>query len=45
MGCTPRLIKGSRGVFDIHKDGELIYSKHQSDDQFPEHDQIIQALR
>jgi predicted Rdx family selenoprotein len=45
VGYTPKLIKGSGGVFDIRKDGELIYSKHQSNDQFPEHEQIINALR
>ncbi|MDG2186513.1 MAG: Rdx family protein [Mariniblastus sp.] len=45
IGFTPQLIKGSRGVFDIHKDGKLVYSKHEALNQFPQHDQIIEALR
>lgn len=37
------LIKGGGGVFDVRKDGELIYSKHRSGD-FPGEDLILSKL-
>ena len=40
----PRLIKGDNGVFDVKRDGQLIYSKHQTD-RFPETDEILEQLR
>lgn len=27
MGITPELIEGSGGIFDVHADGELVFSK------------------
>lgn len=37
------LIEGSRGIFDVKKDGKLIYSKHETG-RFPEHDEICGML-
>ena len=43
FGITSELIKGSGGVFDVHVDGELIFSKGQ-EDRFPENEEIVQKL-
>ncbi|PIE63543.1 MAG: hypothetical protein CSA26_12505 [Desulfobacterales bacterium] len=40
---VPKLIPGAGGVYDITRDGKLIYSKHQSG-WFPENQDIIDAL-
>jgi len=37
------LIEGSGGVFDVTRDGELIYSKHQTG-QFPDEDALIASI-
>ncbi len=37
------LVEGRGGIFDVHLDGELIYSKHETG-QFPEHDEILAKL-
>ena len=37
------LIEGGGGIFDVKKDGELIYSKHETG-RFPEHDEITDML-
>jgi len=38
------LIAGSRGQFDVVSDSELVFSK-QKEQRFPEHDEVIGALR
>lgn len=38
------LIEGSRGIFDVKVDGELIFSKHEVD-RFPENEEILATLR
>jgi len=40
-----KLIEGSGGVFDVVVDGDLIYSKHEQDDRFPENEEILELLR
>ena len=37
------LIEGSKGVFDVVVDGELIWSKHETG-RFPELDEILGRL-
>jgi selT/selW/selH-like putative selenoprotein len=37
-------IPGGKGQFDVVRDGELVYSKHETG-RFPEHDEIVAALR
>jgi selT/selW/selH-like putative selenoprotein len=38
------LIEGARGVFDVRRDGELIYSKYDTD-RFPHPGEVTQLLR
>jgi selT/selW/selH-like putative selenoprotein len=38
------VIKGSRGVFDVRLDGELVYSKHQTH-RFPAPGEVVATLR
>ena len=44
MRLDAELIEGWNGVFDVVADGKLIFSKHQ-EERFPEHEEIIGALR
>jgi selT/selW/selH-like putative selenoprotein len=43
-GIQAKDIPGSSGQFDVVRDGELVYSKHETG-RFPEHDEILAALR
>ena len=43
-GIDVKLIKGSNGVFEVEKDGKLIFSKKELG-RFPEHSEIIDALQ
>jgi selT/selW/selH-like putative selenoprotein len=38
------LIEGLRGVFDVRRDGELVYSKYETD-RFPHPGEVTQRLR
>lgn len=38
------LIEGGGGVFDVKKDGQLIFSKHKSG-RFPQPDEILKQLQ
>jgi selT/selW/selH-like putative selenoprotein len=42
-GIQAQDIPGGKGQFDVLRDGELIFSKHESG-RFPEHDEILAAL-
>ena len=44
MQLDSELIEGSNGIFDVVADGKMIFSKHE-EHRFPEHDEIISALR
>jgi hypothetical protein len=37
-------IPGGKGQFDVLRDGEMVFSKHEIG-RFPEHDEILSALR
>jgi selenoprotein W-related protein len=37
------LIKGSNGVFEVERDGKLVFSKKQLG-RFPDHDEIFAQL-
>ena len=39
----PELIKGDNGIFDVHVDGDLIFSKDQTG-RFPEDDEVVALL-
>jgi len=38
-----QLMKGSGGVFEVEKDGQLIFSKKELG-RFPEHDEIFSKI-
>ena len=44
LGFESKLIPGSGGVFDVRIDDELIYSKHDEENQFPEHAMLMERL-
>ena len=44
LGVEPELIKGDKGIFDIQKDGVLVYSKHETG-RFPEPEEVVELLR
>ena len=43
LGVEAELIEGTNGVFDVIRDGELIFSKHKTG-RFPEDDEVLKAL-
>jgi len=43
LDVEPKLIEGRGGIFDVHLDGALIYSKHQTG-RFPEHHEVLDRL-
>ena len=44
LDIEPELIKGDKGIFDVHKDSELVYSKHETG-RFPEPEEVVALLR
>jgi selT/selW/selH-like putative selenoprotein len=43
-GVEPELVCGGGGIFDVVVDGDMIFSKHESD-RFPEPDEILSRIR
>ena len=43
-GDEPELIPGSGGIYDISRDGVLVFSKHEQG-RYPEEDEILALLR
>jgi Rdx family len=43
-GIQARDFAGGKGQFDVLREGELIFSKHESG-RFPENDEILTALQ
>jgi selT/selW/selH-like putative selenoprotein len=43
-GIDAKDIPGGKGQFDVLRDGELVFSKHEAG-RFPEHDEILAALQ
>ncbi len=39
----PRLIRGKGGVFEVVKDGETIFSKHEQG-RFPEESEVLEKI-
>ena len=39
----PRLIEGSKGIFDVKVDGRLVYSKYETH-RFPEQGEVVQKI-
>lgn len=44
LGITAQVVPGSKGVYDIVVDGNLIYSKYQTK-RFPDNDEIIKLIK
>lgn len=42
-GVDSELVAGHGGIFDVHFDGELIFSRHE-EARFPEHQEIFDAI-
>lgn len=38
-----RLIEGSRGIFDVRVDGQVVYSKHQTQ-RFPQDGEVVRII-
>jgi selT/selW/selH-like putative selenoprotein len=43
-GISATDIPGGKGQFDVLRDGELVFSKHETG-RFPEHEEILAALK
>jgi selT/selW/selH-like putative selenoprotein len=43
-GIPAQDIPGGKGQFDVLRDGELVFSKHETG-RFPEHEEILRALQ
>ena len=43
LGIDAELVKGSGGVFDVFKDAERVFSKHE-EHRFPEPGEIVAEL-
>jgi selT/selW/selH-like putative selenoprotein len=43
LSVEPELIEGANGIFDVHKDGELVYSKQETG-RFPEPEEVVELL-
>ena len=44
QGHAARAVEGAKSQFDVVVDGALVFSK-QAEHRFPEHDEILAALR
>ena len=44
QGFDAEAIEGAKSQYDVRADGRLVFSK-QSEGRFPEHDEILSALR
>jgi len=44
LDITPKLTEGSKGIFDVKKDGELVYSKHETG-RFPNEGEVTKILK
>lgn len=38
------MIRGSGGVFDVHVDGDLVFSKH-AEGGFPDEQEVVRRIR
>lgn len=44
LSVEPKLIEGSKGIFDVTVDGKLVYSKHRTH-KFPEQGEVVQLVK
>ncbi len=43
-GVVPKMTEGSKGIFDVIRDGKLVYSKYATG-RFPEEDEVGSILK
>jgi len=43
FSASTRLIEGGGGIFDVHVNGVLVYSKHQTG-EFPDEDALVSEI-
>ncbi|MBI4667232.1 MAG: SelT/SelW/SelH family protein [Nitrospinae bacterium] len=43
LGIIPEMTAGSGGIFDVHADGELVFSKYEAG-RFPDNAEIVEKL-
>ena len=41
----PELIASGGGIYDIHMDGNLLYSRRANNNEFPENEDIVNMIR
>jgi selenoprotein W-related protein len=44
LNVDPKLIEGAGGVFEVHLEGNLIWSKLEKG-RFPEHSEVVESIR
>ena len=44
LGVEAELVEGSSGIFDVHVDGRLFFSKHK-EQRFPEAGEVVKLIR
>jgi selT/selW/selH-like putative selenoprotein len=42
-GVDSELVAGHNGIFDVHIDDELVFSRHE-EARFPDHQEIFEAI-
>ena len=43
-GLEVQLVKGGNGIFDVHQDERMVFSKYESH-RFPELDEVLAGLK
>jgi selT/selW/selH-like putative selenoprotein len=43
LDADAELIRGGGGIFDVHVDGKLVYSKFETH-RFPDEDELVRSL-
>jgi selT/selW/selH-like putative selenoprotein len=43
FGIEARLQEGTRGIFDVHVDGALVFSKH-TEQRFPDPGEVVKRI-
>jgi selT/selW/selH-like putative selenoprotein len=44
LGIDVELVKGGSGIFDVHQDGRLVFSKYETH-RFPEAEELLASLK
>lgn len=44
LGAETEMVPGSGGIFDVEKDGDMVFSKHEKG-RFPETGEVLALLK